>query len=156
MMPDVNLPNRLRIFWCAFGCAAVVASATGCTGAGSTQSGPPGVVVSVTPVASPAPTTPGPATDGCPPDLNLLYERLKATPAIKDVLPESLSGLEEPKCHQGWAMARTVVKNADPAFVLFKLDTGTGRWNPVAAGTDAICDGFQVPPAVSEKLGVGC
>lgn len=85
-----------------------------------------------------------------------MYEWLKYTPEIVDKIDKSLTGLEEPICYQGWSMARTVMKGADPVSILFKMDPDTGKWNPIAVGTDNICDAVQVPAAVQAKLGPGC
>lgn len=123
----------------------------------------PGPAAPTTPASLPAtpPATsaaaPAPVDDGCPPDVNLLYEWLKATPAIVDEIDSSLTGLQKPTCADGWAAARTVVKNADPVLVLFKRDPETGRFDPVAAGTDGVCDGaVKVPAKTQAKLGPGC
>jgi hypothetical protein len=54
-------------------------------------------------------------------------------------------------------VARTVVKNADSLLVLFKMDPSTGKWIPVAVGSDNVCDGIvKVPDAIQVKLGPGC
>ena len=119
----------------------------------------PSMATSDTPTTAPstAPTTGAAAvTDGCPPDVNLMYERLKENRAMVGSMPPSLSGLEEPTCAEGWAVSRTVVKDADSALVLFKHEPDTGRWVPVAFGTDGVCDQSDVPETIQAKLGPGC
>ncbi len=145
----------------ALGCAAAFAGVTGCTSADGTNTAtgpsatanPPASAPGAMPSSTPAAT---PTSDGCPPDVNLMFEWLKATPEIVNKLDKSLYGLEQPVCYQGWSVAYTRVRNADPTLVLFKMDPGTGRWNPVAAGTDGVCDGVKVPEAIQAKLGPAC
>jgi hypothetical protein len=142
----------------AFLFTALVIGLAGCTGTATNDAAAPPSASTFNqavppPNANPSPT---PAVDGCPPDVNLMYEWLKVTPAIWNNLSKNTTGLLEPVCYQGWSVARTVVKNADSALVLFKMDPDTGRWNPVAAGTDNICDALQVPAEVQAKLGPGC
>lgn len=155
----VNSSMRQRTFGFALGCAAVFAGVTGCVGTdGTNVSAPASTVATTPPAGSPKASTPSPTPtlDGCPPDVNLMFEWLKYTPAIVDKIDKSLTGLQEPVCYQGWSMARTVMKNADPVLVLFKMDPDTGKWNPVAVGTDNICDALQVPATTQAKLGPGC
>jgi hypothetical protein len=135
--------------------SAGLAVLAGCSGADDTNaSAPPSTPPSASDIFSSQ--VPPPPADACPPDVNLMYEWLKTTPAIMDKLPKETTGLMEPKCSQGWSMAQIVVKNADPAYVLFKLDPGTGKWIPVAAGTDSVCDTFGVPAETQAKLGPSC
>ncbi|WP_329108897.1 hypothetical protein OG792_09650 [Micromonospora sp. NBC_01699] len=160
----MTLPRKLVLV----GCMILTAGLAGCgsdapddvASAGSSPSAP--AVSATPPAATTPPADPSPAAapaadDGCPPDVNLMFERLKEAKAIVDEINPSLTGIQEPTCADGWAVARTVVKDGDEALVLFKHDPATGRWNPVAAGTDGVCDGTQkVPAAVQTKLGPGC
>ncbi|GHJ47789.1 hypothetical protein Cs7R123_51310 [Catellatospora sp. TT07R-123] len=134
--------------------AAVAAGATACSSTDDTATGatPSAVASASVPSASPSA-----AADGCPPDVNLMYESLKATPAVFDEIDKSVTGIGEPKCAEGWSTAMTVVKNADPLVVLFRYDPATGKWTPVAVGSDGVCDGaVKVPDAVQAKLHPGC
>lgn len=137
---------------------ALTAGLAGCDASdGVTEAAPASAAPSVKVTDSPKPVpSPTPAIDGCPPDVNLMYEWLKVTPAVWSKLSKNTTGLLEPTCYRGWSMARTVVKNADSALVVFKIDPDTGRWNPVAAGTDNVCDAVGVPPEIQAKLGDGC
>jgi hypothetical protein len=148
------MPQRFALVF-----VALATALAGCASAESTNTAAPPSASTFNQAVPPPPNAnPSlmPVVGGCPPDVNLMYEWLKATPAIMDKLSKNTTGLLEPTCYQGWSVARTVVKNADSALVLFKLDPGTGRWNPVAAGTDNICEALQVPAEVRTKLGPGC
>lgn len=141
------------------GCALVVALATGCAEADGTAAGPVSPTGNTPAPSAPATpsATPSPVDDGCPPDVNLMFEWLKDTPAIVDKIDKSMTGIEEPTCYQGWAMARTVMTAADASYVLFKMAPDTGKWNAVAVGTDSVCDGdVKVPADVQAKLGPAC
>ena len=150
----MNLSTRQRISGFALGCSALLTGLTGCTGTGDTDAAAPPSTTASAPAKTAA--SPTPVADGCPPDVNLMFEWLKSTPAIMNSLPSGVTGLEEPKCYQGWSTSRVVVKNADPALILFKLEPSTGKWIPVAAGTDGVCDTQQVPADIKAKLGPGC
>jgi hypothetical protein len=147
-----TLPIGLALF---AGCTVLAACGTDKSDAAA---GPvaPTAVPSTTGAGTISPAAVIPVDDGCPADVNLMYQRLEDAPAIRDELDSSLSGLEEPACADGWAMSRTVVKNADPSLVLFKYNPNSG-WTPVATGTDGVCDGtVKVPAAIQAKLGAGC
>jgi hypothetical protein len=146
--------TRKRLSGFALACSALLVGLTGCAGTEGTPSGAPPATTTA-PAASAKPSA-TPTADACPPDVNLMFEWLKSTKVIMDQLPSGVTGLEEPKCYQNWSMSRIVVKNADPALILFKLEPTTGKWIPVAAGTDNICDAQQVPADVQAKLGPGC
>lgn len=127
---------------------ATVAVAAGCS---------PAADDAVPATASSAPAVSASADDGCPPDVNLMYEWLKATPAIFGEIDKSVTGIGEPKCADGWATAMTVVTNADPLMVLFKYEPASKMWIPVGLGSDGVCDGaVKVPAEVQPKLHPGC
>lgn len=139
-----------------FGLALAVAGATGCSDDSTdTAAAPTTAAAVVSPSAAPSPSAT--VDTGCPPDVNLMFESLKATAAIVNEIDKSLTGIEEPKCAEGWSTAHTVVKNADSLLVLFKYDPATGKWTPVAVGSDGVCDGaVKVPEAIQAKLHPGC
>ncbi|MDI1464667.1 hypothetical protein QEZ54_27220 [Catellatospora sp. KI3] len=135
-----------------FAATALIAVTTACSeGAGTAAGATPSAAAPASPAASPSTDT------GCPPDVNLMYEALKATPAVFDEIDKSVTGIGEPRCAEGWSTAMTVVKNADPLVVLFRYDPATGKWTPVAVGSDGVCDGaVKVPETVQAKLHQGC
>jgi hypothetical protein len=144
---------RTKMLALAFSCA--LSGAAGCSATPETD-------LAATPASAPAtsaaatPSVTASAGDFCPPDVNLMYYRLQEAKELVAKIDKSLTGIQEPTCSEGWAMARTVVTKADPVLVLFKHEPTTGRWLPVAVGTDNICDAFKVPAAVQTKLGAGC
>lgn len=154
----MNSSLRQGISGFTLACVALLGGLAGCAGTESAgTSAPPPSTAASTPAAAPAsPTAPAAVADGCPPDVNLMYEWLKATPEIMAKIDKSMNGIEEPKCYQGWSMARTRMGSADAVQVLFKMDPATGKWIPVAVGTDSVCDALQVPAEVQAKLGPAC
>jgi hypothetical protein len=153
----VTFTVRRKMIGFALGCVVLAAGAAGCTATEDPDAAAsPAAMTSPTPAMASVPAA-TPTDDGCPPDVNLMYEWLKYTPAIVNEIDKSLTGLEEPTCYQGWSVARTVVKNADSVLVLFKRDPSTGKWDAVAVGSDGVCDGaVKVPEAIQTKLGPGC
>ncbi|MEU8074648.1 hypothetical protein AB0B31_04305 [Catellatospora citrea] len=151
------IPQRNNLFGLPFAATVVVAAAGGCAPAADT---PEAAASTPAPAVSAPADSPAPAAstdDGCPPDVNLMYEWLKATPTIFNEIDKSVTGIGEPKCADGWSTAMTVVKNADPLVVLFKYEPNTGKWIPVGLGSDGVCDGaVKVPEAVQAKLHPGC
>lgn len=153
----MNSSTRQRISGFALGCAALLTGLTGCAGTeGNETAAPPSTNVSTPTAAAAATPSATPTADACPPDVNLMYEWLKTTPAVMSLLPSGVTGLQEPKCYRNWSTSRVVVEKGDPALVLFKLEPNTGKWIPVAAGTDNVCASQQVPADVKAKLDPGC
>jgi hypothetical protein len=152
------ITQRNNLLGILFVVTAVVAAAGCAPAADSPEAAPTSPpVVSASAVAPSAAASPVVADDGCPPDVNLMYEWLKDTPAIFNEIDKSVTGIGEPKCAEGWSTAMTVVKNADPLVVLFKYEPNTGRWIPIGLGSDGVCDGaVKVPEAVQAKLHPGC
>jgi hypothetical protein len=151
----VTLTTQRKLLGHLFVATAVIAAATGCAQAADTAD--PAAPTSAATASAPAVSPSAAADDGCPPDVNLMYEWLKATPAIFDLIDDSITGIGEPKCADGWSTAKTVVKNADSIMVLFKYEPASGKWIPVAVGSSDVCDGaVKVPEAVQAKLHPNC
>lgn len=157
--------------------AALLATATlaACSDRVDTVSGQAAPVTAAPATSAPAPnhtatthaaTTPPPAgsaktTTGapapkkaCPVTAATLYRALKADKSMWD-RTATPTGLEKATCAEGYATAITIVKNVDPAGVLFKYDPATAAWKPLNLGSGGYCEGY-VKQSLAQRLGNGC
>lgn len=139
----------------AAGLAGLALAAAGCS---SNDDDKEASGKATTPPATTAPAADGSGAsaggngDGCPATTETLYAALKSSRDIVSRLPDSLTGLQNPSCYQGWAVARTVVTNMDRASVVFRYRSG--QWTAVNLGTANFCEDV-VPAAIIPKL-AGC
>jgi hypothetical protein len=108
------------------------------------------------PAAGSAKTTTGAAAPkkACPVTAATLYRALKADKSMWD-RTATPTGLEKATCAEGYATAITIVKNVDPAGVLFKYDPATAAWKPLNLGSGGYCEGY-VKQSLAQRLGNGC
>ncbi|MEV4351346.1 hypothetical protein AB0J83_43375 [Actinoplanes sp. NPDC049596] len=117
------------------------------TSASSTAASPP--------VATATRGSTGPrAADPCPVTAKVLYRALRADKNMSERTAPA-TGLQSATCYQGFATAKTIVENVDPAGVLFKYDPDTRVWRPINLGSGGYCEGYT-SAVIAQRLGNGC
>jgi hypothetical protein len=107
------------------------------------------------PAGAAAPTASPTGLNGQCANGDQLYDVLVADATLWDRLGRT-TGLNNPVCAGGFALARAVdsTTGGDPALVLFQL--AGGKWKALNGGTADVC-GDKVPPDVAKLFaGKGC
>ncbi|MBF9128270.1 hypothetical protein I0C86_04560 [Plantactinospora sp. S1510] len=157
-MTVVRLRAQRRTIGLALGLAGLAVAVPGCGGQDPSDTASPAPTTAAATSAAP-PITPSAtpvSTDGCPVDPTTLFAALQANRKLSSALDARISGVRDAACHRGYATAVSVVppELADPAFIAFRYDRGSGTWKAIAAGTDGIC-GELVPADIIPELS-GC
>ncbi|GAA2645355.1 hypothetical protein [Paractinoplanes durhamensis] len=131
------------------------APVTATTTAAATTAATTAAATTTTPATATSSSAKPPAAKSpCPVTAAVLDKALKNDAAWTDRVPSD-THLTEVTCTGGWATGMSIVKDVDPAGILFKYNTATGAWKPVNMGSGGYCDGFT-SVAVATKLGNGC
>jgi hypothetical protein len=154
---------RLRICLLAAAAGAALLGSAGCQGqdpvAGAATSPSQVTDNKATATAAPAsaaPASTGPAstgpesrsgaqagTNGCPVSASTL-DKSAGYPAGWRIDAASV------RCSQGWAVAGVIAPTPDQqgnGVIVFRYDTGTGKWKKKGEGSDIECAAFDMPPS---------
>jgi hypothetical protein len=123
-------------------------TATAPATAPATGTATPGPSTGPTPTSRPtssSPSAPGRSTsgDGCPVSASAL-DKVADYPVGWKIDAASI------RCSRGWAVAGVIAPTPDQqgnGVIVFRYDTGTGKWKKKGEGSDIECAAFDMPPS---------